>query len=204
MNDAGYLKGACLQCGGPIEFPAHAVGTQTDCPHCGWSTEMQPSDPSLIPAAEIPETPPALKKGAGLWIWIGIAGAILISAAAGAAFYFKWPGLHHSPMGTNAPAPLEIAPVAPIPEGLVISRVKIEPTKGTSLVHARGTVHNRSAQPRYGLKVEVQMLDAQGAALGLGSDYIDVLEPNAQWEFKVLVINPKTARASLHRLTEQE
>ena len=31
---SGNLKMSCVSCGGHIEFPAHAVGQQIQCPHC--------------------------------------------------------------------------------------------------------------------------------------------------------------------------
>ena len=40
MSSSKYLKGECQQCRGHIEFPAEAVGTTTECPHCGQATEL--------------------------------------------------------------------------------------------------------------------------------------------------------------------
>jgi len=34
------LNGQCGVCGGQIEFPAEAVGTTAECPHCGKPTEL--------------------------------------------------------------------------------------------------------------------------------------------------------------------
>lgn len=202
MNDSGYVKGACLQCGGHIEFPAEAAGTQIECPHCRWTTEIQPSDASVLSSPDTPELGPVPKRGPGRWLLA--AGALSILIVAGLAMYLKRPGLFGSPLATNAPALLETAPAVPTPEGLVVSTLNLEATQGTSLIHARGMVENRSGRPRFGLKIEIQMLDAQGAPLGLGSDYVDVLEPGARWAFKALVIEPKTTRAVLHALVEEK
>jgi hypothetical protein len=35
-----FLNGECRECGGQLEFPAEAVGTTADCPHCGKPTEL--------------------------------------------------------------------------------------------------------------------------------------------------------------------
>jgi len=40
MSAISYLKCSCQQCGRHIEFPADAIGTSVDCPHCGWPTEL--------------------------------------------------------------------------------------------------------------------------------------------------------------------
>ena len=34
------LQGECAECGGRLEFPADAVGTTADCPHCGKPAEL--------------------------------------------------------------------------------------------------------------------------------------------------------------------
>ena len=52
----GHLKGQCQSCGGHIEFPAEAVGTNIDCPHCGKSTELMlalPPEEPTIPRSTI-------------------------------------------------------------------------------------------------------------------------------------------------------
>lgn len=56
MSDSGYLKCACSYCQGRIEFPAHAAGITTTCPHCGVETTL------LAPAGtSAPSPPPPLR-----------------------------------------------------------------------------------------------------------------------------------------------
>lgn len=53
MSDSGYLKCSCSYCQGHIEFPAHAAGITTTCPHCGVETTL------IAPAgASAPSPPP--------------------------------------------------------------------------------------------------------------------------------------------------
>ena len=40
------LTGKCATCGGYLEFPAEAVGTTADCPHCGRPTELLLAPPA--------------------------------------------------------------------------------------------------------------------------------------------------------------
>lgn len=52
MTDSGYLKCACSYCQGHLEFPAHALGITTTCPHCGVETTL------VTPAGSLPAPPP--------------------------------------------------------------------------------------------------------------------------------------------------
>jgi len=58
MSDSGYLKCSCSHCQGHLEFPAHAVGITTTCPHCGVETTLvAPAGPTVVP----PPPPPPPK-----------------------------------------------------------------------------------------------------------------------------------------------
>ncbi len=64
MSDSGYLKCACSYCQGHLEFPAHAVGITTTCPHCGVETTLvapagTPTPPPPPTAARQAPVPPA-------------------------------------------------------------------------------------------------------------------------------------------------
>jgi hypothetical protein len=51
MNESNYLKCACQNCGEPIEFPIHGIGSAVACPHCHRRTTLRP-----------PSTPEATDK----------------------------------------------------------------------------------------------------------------------------------------------
>src|SRR2546421_12721644 len=76
MSHSKYLKGECQSCGGRIEFPAEAIGTSVDCPHCGQPTELL-----LAAPAESPHSP----RKAIAWTIIAIVILCLGLAAALAA-----------------------------------------------------------------------------------------------------------------------
>ena len=46
MNESPYYKCNCFHCDSPIEFPVHAVGITTTCPHCGIETTLVASENS--------------------------------------------------------------------------------------------------------------------------------------------------------------
>jgi hypothetical protein len=65
MSSPQYIKGACVNCGGHIEFPAEALGARVKCPHCNWETQLldnlshaprmvAPAPAAAIPAAAAP------------------------------------------------------------------------------------------------------------------------------------------------------
>ena len=62
MSDSDFLKCACSHCQGHLEFPAHAVGIITTCPHCGVETTLVA--PAGAPAPPPPPQPPAAKAPA--------------------------------------------------------------------------------------------------------------------------------------------
>ena len=51
MTAMKYLKCSCDQCGGRIEYPAEAAGTDTVCPHCGRFTNLGVEVPSVDDAS---------------------------------------------------------------------------------------------------------------------------------------------------------
>src|SRR5438477_6426892 len=78
MNKTKHLKGHCQACGGHLEFPAEAVGTSVDCPHCGKKTELW-----LAPPPEEPAVPRRTL------IWTAITVLILLASLAGAVVALK-------------------------------------------------------------------------------------------------------------------
>lgn len=58
MSDIGYLKCACSNCQGHIEFPDHAAGISATCPHCGLETSLTAPVGKLIPPSPPPAPPP--------------------------------------------------------------------------------------------------------------------------------------------------
>ena len=78
MSDTEYLKSACPQCGGHINFPPSRAGEMIDCPHCGEQTKLfsnpEKSDDSLT------------KKPANIAVAILL---VLILIAAGVMFYWR-------------------------------------------------------------------------------------------------------------------
>lgn len=85
--------------------------------------------------------------------------------------------------------------------GLKSGEVAIE-NSGGRLIYAVGTVRNESERQRFGITVDLDLLDAAGKKIGAATDYTQVIEPKKEWRFKALVTDPKTARAEITRIKE--
>src|SRR5258706_10794575 len=207
MSGMKYLKGECSHCGGHIEFPADSVGMTTDCPHCGQPTELLLAAP--------PEEPSVSRKTI---VWTTIAVLILALGGVGlrAAFNIakKRAADRNHPLPPVAVAPTNAVPAEPddpaTKAGFRVSAITLEKEKksGTtvvsSLVHAVGTVTNPSAKRRFGVRVELDLLDAANRKIGTATDYASVIEPNSEWRFNALVLASKAASAKLAVIKEDQ
>src|SRR5258708_5406219 len=134
MSPTKYLKGVCSHCGGRIEFPADAIGTTVDCPHCGIATELMlaaPPEESSEPRKAIIWTLVAV-----LILGLGLAGAMaaLNRAQRLAAARQKERAMAMSAATNSGTQSDSSAGVSQ--KEFQISAISFEKTPGTSLVHA--------------------------------------------------------------------
>jgi len=206
MNKTKYLKGPCSHCRSNIEFPAELVGTTIDCPHCGKPTELLLARP--------PEEP-SIPRKAIVWtsIAIVILAAGLVTSLSALKRAQRWAARQkEQAAATNmpAPAPTEETNIAlsqtssAATNNFQISPIALEKANGTSLVHATGTVTNPSDRQRFGVRVELDLLDGDGNKLGTAKDYAQVIEPSAEWHFRALVVASKAASARLASIKEDQ
>jgi hypothetical protein len=202
-----HLRGECQHCGGYLEFPAESIGLQAPCPHCGQQTELMlerpPEEPSL-PRRVIVWTVAAI-----IVLALGLVGAMLALKRAE-----RWAAKQKQERGAPAatapandgqPSAASSQPVVPENDELTASEISLEKAVGTSLVYAVGTVKNKANKQRFGLKLELDLLDASGQKVGTAKDYQAVLEPGAEWRFKALVVEPKgVVSAKVASLKEEQ
>lgn len=202
MNKRKYLKGACQHCGGHLEFLADHIGMVVPCPHCQMETELL-----LLPP---PEQPTITRRAL---VWTAAAILILGLGFAGALIALKraqrWAEGQRRQLTSAAASPATSNSEPSVATGpkqseLSASSVILEKTPGSSLVYAVGTIRNTSARRRFGIKVELELVDEAGQKIGTASDYRQVLEPGAQWDFKALVVQPKTASAKILSIREDQ
>jgi len=204
VADTKYLKGECSHCGGHLEFPAEAAGMTADCPHCGKQTELllaAPKDEGGIPGRII--------------VWTVVA-VLVLGGGLGAAMYALKRAQRWAESRKQVAMPVQSSnttPVSPTPEpavpdpireaGFRVSEIKLE--KENSVVHAVGTVQNVTTNIRYGVKIELDILDADGKKIGTTSDLNrETIDPNGKWTFHALVLGKKAAGAKATGVSEQK
>jgi len=192
------LRGECQHCGKPIEFHAEHVGTTAECPHCSQSTEL------LLPVpAE--ESSPVRRKAI---VFSVIAVIILLGGLIGAGVALKRAErlkAERSRLATKTDQPSPPQPDTPWAAlGFRASLVTIERGTNNSLVFAVGTISNLTNKPRFGVRVELELRDATGIKVGDAKDYRAVLEPNAEWRFRAMVVNQRAVVARMVGITEDK
>ena len=202
MDEQRHLKCACLNCGGRIEFPEGATGTEVPCPHCGWKTSLSGPD---VPQAQ--ET--AVRRGRPLG-WVVVL-AVVAGLGVGAVFYARWgkvdgasPTPGNFPRPTNAPVASIVRESPTLTNALAIGTITLEKAGKGTVVYAVGSVRNESERQRFGLKIELDVFDRDGLKVGTASDYLAILEPRKEWRFKALVLDAKGASARLAGIREDQ
>jgi hypothetical protein len=203
-----YSKGACQHCGGHIEFPTEGAGQTIRCPHCQWNTVL-----TVIhaPQVEVGGGASARKR---VFLGFAVAGGVVAAAGIAVLLWLKHAavGTQQSPQNTGAvtapatPAPMPAPKPVPPPDpwhGLKAGSVTLEKQGDGRMIYAVGTVRNTSDHQRFGVKVELDVLDLQGEKLGSATDYTQVMEPGKEWKFKALVTDKKAATAKLIDIKEQ-
>jgi hypothetical protein len=99
----------------------------------------------------------------------------------------------NEPASTDAAIPTETPTTDKSIDDLKPSAVILEKAKSGSLMYAVGTVKNESPHQRFGVKVEIELTDAQGRPAGKATDYTQVIEPRQEWRFRALVLDAKAA-----------
>lgn len=201
MSDSQiYYKCVCQNCAGHIEFPQSAAGSTVTCPHCQFPTVLEGPPPAA---------PPRKKRWNTLNIWFGIAIGSLLAAIALWVVESKRMAAQTGPIDLRqiaAPRKTpDLSPPAPDPwHGLKGSPVELAKAENGGLVYAVGTLRNDSDHERYGVKVEINLFDAQNAKIETSTDYTPSITPGKEWKFRALVLNRKAVRAELVKVTEEK
>jgi hypothetical protein len=205
----GYLKCTCAHCGGRIEFPVDGIGSVAPCPHCGRETELSLEAPSEF-AEETSRSRKWLIAGVVI-LTVGIVGGI---GALLLAKIFAKKARDKRGARIEARAGGKTENVISTPEraanaksvavnDFAISDVKLEKKPGSTLVYATGNVRNTANKPRFGVTVELDLLDSSGAKIGAAKDYKEALDPRAEWTYRALVVPKGVTSARVADVREQ-
>jgi hypothetical protein len=208
-----FAKCACQHCGGHIEFPIQGLGHKIACPHCGERTLLSRAAPVEIGGG-------CVVRRRIYWSF-GIA-AGLVLASGGAWYYVNYlkvkeavatpvtaPSRATSNQASNSTSVAGALPPAkpkPPPDpwhGLKASKVTLDKAGDGSLVYAIGTITNETSRQRFGVKVELEVMDEHRKKLGSATDYKDIIEPGKEWTFRALVTDRNAKAARLIKVKEQ-
>lgn len=229
MEEVEYLKCPCKECGNNIEYPVSSARTTIVCPHCGQWTELSADDSEKEeePGFRIGLAPLIgavvlllVIGGGGIWVWAHKSTAKQVAAVPAAPPKLINPKLEKlAPSPEPTPATPEVnasnetvvadeAPKKPTrpksPDDLKVGEIELQKTKGSSLVYAVGTLKNDSDYERYGVRVEVDLFNANGKKIGTAKDYKDYIAARQNWEFRALIPEPKAAKAQLASVKEDQ
>lgn len=207
-QNQSYLKGACEKCGAHIEFPAQGCGQSIPCPHCGQNTHLLPS--------EFPQNEIAAKKRRPVFLIAACCLALIAALAFG--IFAASRNQSGPPQETISKAKVELTALpkpstpkikkpAAKPEfesnNLQAFRVALEKSENSRLIYATGAIRNQSARQRFGVKVQLELLDEQGGKLGSASDYVQIIEPRKEWKFRAMVTEPIAVSVKVISITEE-
>lgn len=106
------------------------------------------------------------------------------------------------------PVPAMTTPKGPKLLGdLKVTQVAIEQpkgAKGSRLVYVTGLLKNDSDHQRFGVRVELELLDAATNKVGTATDYRQMLDPRASWQFRAIVTDRRATAAKLVGVKEDE
>jgi len=195
MSDKNFLKCACPGCGVHISFPPDRAGELVDCPHCGTKTGLVATEAgSASQRARI-------KSNVIATILL-----FLILVAIGAGYYrFKtWqpdqPATVVLPAITNVFIPKTFQDF----DEFKVGKITLKKSDLGGLVYAVGVVKNDTNRQRFGVRITLELHDAKDASLGSTSDYLAVLEPHREWQFRALLTDPRAVSTVLTRIEEQK
>jgi len=108
-----------------------------------------------------------------------------------------------SATGTVA-ASNSVAPRAPkSTNDLRVSPVTLDRPKGSGLLYAVGTVLNNSDYQRFGVKIKLELYDVAGRKTGDTKDYIQLIEPHKEWNFRAIVLGGSPVGAKVIQIEEE-
>jgi hypothetical protein len=173
----------CLHCQGLVEVPPGLAG-ELQCPHCG-----QPLD-----------LPPA--KSSAKWPLFLIVG-ILLAGGTIAAVYWT------SNRSKKTAGPIAAAQAAPTAKPVSISTNNFTLTdvgfeRQGSVRYLRGSLRNDLTRQRFGVRLQLDLLDADEGRVGSASDYRSVMQAGEVWQFRALALEPAAVTATIVSIQEDQ
>lgn len=111
--------------------------------------------------------------------------------------------LTNAPTATNPPTP----PAAAGTNTLTVLGLSIERprgNKGSRLTYVTGVLQNQSDAKRFGVRIDLNLLDRARNNVGMATDYTPLIEPKGTWRFRALVLDARAVTASVAAIKEDQ
>lgn len=127
--------------------------------------------------------------------------------------YTKPAGGTAAPTPSVPPTPAVSPAPTPPPKGpkllgdLKVTQVALDQpkgAKGSRLVYVTGVLKNDSDHQRFGVRVELDLFDTVGTKVGTATDYRQMLDPRATWQFRAIVTDRRATAAKFVGVKEDE
>jgi len=202
MKEGSELKCTCAHCGHSIEYTIEEAGKTLECPNC--------KEKSLLPLAETPNQRPASKPGQTPSnskpvnrVGIGIAGVLIIGT-----MVLLPQLLHRHETPANVETPPAVLPQPPrtkMPKSLndlKIGSFTLQ-RRDNDLWFVVGDIANVSDTLHRGIKVELELRDAQGLKVGSLDAFINELVPHGMWHVLARTSDPRAASVRVAGIKEE-
>lgn len=103
---------------------------------------------------------------------------------------------------TNTPPPSSQGTNGLAVLGLTIERPR--GGKGSRLTYVTGVLQNETERKRFGVRVDLNLLDRSRQLVGMATDYTPVIEPKDTWRFRALVLDARAVTASVATIKEDQ
>jgi hypothetical protein len=77
-------------------------------------------------------------------------------------------------------------------------------SKGSKLTYVTGLMQNDSTAKRFGVRIDLYLLDRAGRQVAIATDYSPIIEPQGSWRFRALVLDQRAVSARVKEIKENE
>jgi hypothetical protein len=228
MENLVHLKCACGHCGAIFEYVPQGAGQIVSCPHCRQKSRLPehalpnpavPDGPLEKPLPICPDCgavlaspsaicPPCVSRRGRNRLLLGLGLALVLLGAGWLALSALNRPLRRNPPNPRAvPAVLLPQPPVKLPKSihdLKPGQFHLEPRRGNTPAYVTGDVQNVSDHLHLRVRIDLDLLDAQGVKIGVASDTLTVFQPRTHWDVLAPVTNPKAVAARFVSLKEDQ
>jgi hypothetical protein len=201
------LKCVCVHCDEFIHYPVEKVGQVAECPNCKQKSRLPPPPEPSQPATKTPKPrQPPVQTSPSRWIFIAVAVGLFALAAVLVPSTLR--RLRPAPVDQNIPAthtdlPPPVVKRARSLNDLKIGSFSLQPLPGTDSRMAAGDIQNVSETVHQGIKVELEVRDAQGLKIGTLDAFINELDAHATWHVLARTSDPRAATVRVAGIKEE-